>query len=408
MTVTPRLVILSGGAESVSIALAEWAWRRRHPYAVVSLVARSVLKNAAGCVHFSSLMSRGLGPEQASERLLDMLSCLRRSCSQGLVVFPTEDDGLRLLNILGGRLNGIAEFSRARVLRMGGLDKAELFQRLEAAGLGHLAAPTVVLDSPRDLDKAVERFGKSLVIKPAFKPWQRNLGPAGLKVITRRYDTQSLSEIRAELISAWHLCERWVAQPRLLPFVDGERSACVVRSPGQELELGGCEVVERLKYPRAGGSAVWVGASRCRDTLPLAAAIAGAVDLRGVCEMSFLRDEQGRARLLELNTRPWLQIELVEKSGYPIISETIRALDGLPLIESGEQIEEREWMHIERLLLSLVSGDCGSRLEVGSRLMRSVGKRTIFAVYSSRLPGVRMRWTIRGMGKALSVFKKRG
>jgi hypothetical protein len=394
VNVAPEIVVVSGGAESVSIAVAEAAWRLGYPYAVVSIVPNSLLRGAAGAVAEFSIWEKNLAPERARERLGECLALLRATAPGPLSVFPTEDDGLRLLNELKPSLDGIATFSRATALRMGGLDKGELMTFLCRAGFGHAIAPTVVLHDLGDFDKAIASLGDDAVFKPAYKPWAAVVGRSGMKVVTRR-NAQSLDELRRALEHAWPLGASWVAQRRLKPLDGGERSACIVRGD----RVDGCEVVERLKYPQAGGSAVWVESTRSRELMPLAASIADALKIVGVCEMSFLADDEERPRLLELNTRPWLQIDLIEKSGYPIVGATLDALRGMPVRGDGTAIQERGWIHLERLAMSLASGDCGSRLATAHRLFSAFSAKTSFAVYSTRLPGMRRRWLGRSVRK---------
>lgn len=398
MTSPPELVILSGGAESVSVAVAEVAWRARISYAVVSLLPKSLLHGAPGCVSCVSIWSKGFTPEVAGARLVEQLGDLQAKAGCLLPVLPTEDDGLRLLNESVSRLADGVTFSRACALRMGGLDKAELFDALGQLGLHDLAAPTRGLDSVDDLDEALDALGDDAIIKPAFKPWGCSLGRAGLKVVTRVSPGQSRSDLRRQLSRNWHLASRWVAQKKLLPLDGGERSACIVRSR----VVRGCEVIERLKYPRMGGSAVVVDSSSGRGLLPMASQIAEALDIRGMCEMSFLADEAGRPRLLELNTRPWLQVELVEKSGYPIIEETLRALAGKALVADDRCVSERRWIHLERLILCWLSGDAGPRHRMLLELVRTLRERPVVAVYGSRLPGVRGKWLARNVRKLVS------
>lgn len=387
---TPRLVILSGGAESVALAVAEAAWRSRTPYAVISLVPHSVLEGLDGCVAYRTIWSPGFTPALAAERLCETIIAMAGPSAGGMLhVFPTEDDGLRVLHACRSRLTDVAVFSRSRALELGGLDKAELFQALQNAGLESHLAPTLPLDSLANLDHVLDRLGHDAVIKPAYKPWQSSLGASGLKVISASGDNSDRHELRARLYAAWHLSDRWIAQARLGPLRGYERSACVVRSDGV---VRGCEVVERLKHPQMGGSAVLVSTSRSRALMPIAQAIAEAIDLQGICEMTFLADDRGEPRLLELNTRPWLQLELLERSGYPIVRETMCALAGVPLEADFAVTDTRDWIQIERLLLALLSCRSLQRLRAILNAFTKLFRRPIVAVWSSELPGVRRRW----------------
>lgn len=127
--------------------------------------------------------------------------------------------------------------------------------------------------------------------------------------------------------------------------------------------------------------------------------IAEAIQLKGMCELSFLSDEHGRPRLLELNTRPWLQVDLIEKSGFPIITETLAALRNQPLQEYAG-IQDRNWIQPERLFLSLVTGDCGPRLATARKIVPAMNARTIYPVYGSALPKIKKKWVLRSLRRA--------
>lgn len=388
MSLPPALVVLSGGAESVSLAIAEAAWVAGVPYGVISLAPKSMLKGLPGCIQFTQLKNADLDSVgRASEVLFDVLARMRGTADDMLAVLPTEDDGLRLLNTLQPRLGGIAEFPRMRRLRFGGLDKGELFESLRLAGLSHLIAPTLRLTRPEDVVAASEQLGVDLIVKPIHKPWRSSWGPSGLKVLSLHASKQGIRQLEQRLGSLWERADGWIAQQRLHPLSGGERSSCVVRSD----ILRGCEVIERRKHPVMGGSAVWVQSRRQLLLSEATAAITDALDLRGMCELSFLRDDAGHPRLLELNTRPWLQLLLVERSGYPIVIETMKALKGESLDPGASISIERDWIQPERALLSLFGvGRC--RLQFFRDLIGVMSRRPVLDVYSCRLPGARRRW----------------
>ena len=115
------LVIISGGAESVSLALAEVFWRENIAYAVISLTPSSLLRGLPGCVDFSEIPSEMMrSPESAASVLLAELQRLRCNVEFPLALFPTEDDGLRLLNLVSEKLTEVATYSRMRCLQFGG------------------------------------------------------------------------------------------------------------------------------------------------------------------------------------------------------------------------------------------------------------------------------------------------
>src|SRR5690606_16397423 len=106
----------------------------------------------------------------------------------------------------------------------GGLDKAELFSTLTDRGLSNWIAPTKVIRSWEDVERACATFPAPLIFKPACKPWDRNLQGGG-KLFGE--DQIGSAYARFELEASWDAGEAWVAQPKLQPLEGHERSACV-------------------------------------------------------------------------------------------------------------------------------------------------------------------------------------
>lgn len=400
MSAFPHVVILSGGAETVSIALAAALNRLERAYSVLSLNPTSLLEGAAGCVHYESVWSEGQSFDGTRQSLIERLTLLGAGQSAPVLVFPTEDDGLSLLNSARDALAKIARFSRGRALDSGGLDKNELFRVLKKKSLDILIPQSVELRAPEELPKILNALAGMAIIKPAHKPWKKTIDSIGSKV----FDSQAHldpsgdpSRLMEVLRTHWSLSSAWIVQEKLYPFEDGERSACVVRNHSFE----GIQVVEQLKFPRHGGSAVVVKSSLDRDLMPIAERIAEAIDLQGMAEMSFLQDHSGRPRLIELNTRPWLQIELVEASGFPIVEKTLQALIEEPTLSRKHTIKARQWVHLELLLRGWAYGDFGHRLKAIWQVLCLFERWPILAVYSTKLPGIRWRWLKRNAIKLL-------
>lgn len=389
-------IVLSGGSEAVSVALIERLLSLQIACSVISLVPDSLLRDLPELRSFRYLDVATVGVDDACDRLHDALQIARQGFPGSPVVFPTEDDGLLLLSHLHARGHQDYLFSRGNALRMGGLDKAELFAHLQRAGLSRLLAPTRRLDSPDDIATLAAEFGQDLVLKPIHKPWMRTLDETGGKVITLGAGLPTLADVKRAAERTWANCDGWIAQPRLRPIRQAERSVCMVRSFDAS---HGCQVVERIKYPRMGGSAAWVSTSTDQDLLPHARAIAKAIDLRGVCEMSFLEDDDGIPKLLELNCRPWLQFELVEAAGFPLTDWTLQALAGRSLpTDEAPPAKQCHWIQPERVLLSLLRGDT-PRGRILRALMTETRGRIVVPVYGSRLPKVKRRWLLRNLRK---------
>lgn len=378
------LVVLSGGAETTAVAVVEASLAAGLKPAVLAVEGQSLLRDLEGIPWFAVLA--GSTREELTESLVEALSGIE--AGQPTIILPTEDDGLSILRAAASRLPATVRFSGARALRWGGLDKTELFEALAAAGLGDAIAPTLPLRRPQDFSLAVQQLGADCIVKPAFKPWRAALGADGLKVISRRRHESDAAVIE-RLGAAWSLCPRWLAQARLDGFDGTERSAAIVRGGGV---IVGCEVRERLKHPRMGGTAVWVESRNETDLLVVAARIAEAIDLEGICELSFLRGADGTPRLLELNTRPWLQVDLVERSGFPIIRETVRALRGESTQLTETKIVPHHWLQPERWTMAFLRGDRRAALTALRSFLKMPRPLRIWSIWSSALPGMRARW----------------
>ena len=135
-----RLVLLSGGSESVTAALADTLLAQKRPFSVVSLVERSLFRDTPFCEHFVHAPVTGRGAAEAAMLLRNSLLQFADP-DEVLDVLPTEDDGLYLLTLLDSApWNMPVRYSRGRALQRGGLDKAELFEHLISHGLAALIA----------------------------------------------------------------------------------------------------------------------------------------------------------------------------------------------------------------------------------------------------------------------------
>ena len=388
------MLIVSGGAESVSAAIVAWARSQEIPVKVFSLSENSLLSGLPG-VQVISELKLGEQRYQVLARLCEWVDALSGLDGKQILVFPTEDDSLGLVLDLAKIRPHIVLFSRGRCLDRGGLDKVELFKILESKGLAHLLAPTRLLLGWQDVDEVSLDWGNDFIVKPSFKPWARSLA-GGAKLF--RGDELSLRHVREEIESGWENEQNWIAQPLLRPLFGYERSACVVRGQGVQY----VEVVELSKYPARGGSASWVrtqpGSTLLRES---AESIATAIDLVGMAELSFLSDGNGRPKLLEINVRPWLQMELLLHAGFDILSASIDALEGKPLSNKLVDARPDSWISLERMALKLITGD-GPRLRTFRNVFSSLGEKPVIAVWSTRLPGLQWRWISRNVKRALA------
>ncbi|WP_369943548.1 hypothetical protein [Xanthomonas medicagonis] len=395
----PDFIIISGGSEIVGLALAEAAQVAGKRYVVLSLVANSILRDTPACVGIVDLSHLLHNWDALPEKFIGTLSKLSNLAARKLPIFPTEDGGLRLLNECRDEVLKYGEFSRARALRMGGLDKAEIIEFASTRGRGTCVSTSIVLDDPTQAPAAIEKLGLDAVFKPALKPIHMDLSPlgnSGTKIVTQQDHSESINSIVTRLSNAWAISERWIAQPRFNTGPNRERSVCAVRD--QHGHVQARQVIERAKYPSTGGTAYWVCIDEHNDLLPSATSIMDAFEIIGVCELSYLPDAQGIAQLIEFNTRPWLQIGLMERSGFPIVASSIAALNGNKIEKTTFGDEYFHWMQLERFLVALSKGECSARhtMEFVNELTK---KTTTVAGFGSSLPGIRWRLLARFIQK---------
>lgn len=398
---SPELLIISSGSEVAGLAVAEAAHVATVPYAVFSLVPHSILRGAPGCTAFVDLSPSRGDWSRLRDGFLQALASLGGSGVSRLAILPTEDGGLRLLNECRDDVLEYGDFSRARALRMGGVDKAEVVELAAHRGLINGLAASRVVSAPSEAAAAMDEFGDDVVFKPALKPLDMDLsgmGNHGVKVVTRCNASERRGHVIDRLSKAWPLSERWIAQPRLRTGAGLERSVCAVRGA----QIHACQVVEQAKYPRMGGTAYRVSTEQRTDLVPSAVRLLDALDVVGMCELSYLPDAAGHGQLIEFNPRPWLQVGLVEHAGFPIVVETVAALRGQSCAQESPAIDVRDWLQLERLGLALLAGQCSLR-EFGRMLPLAFRRSTTIGGYGSALPKIRRRLLMRGIRRACGV-----
>lgn len=397
-------VILSGGSEVISVAIAEALESKGTPYAVLSLVRHTLLKNARGCVSITDLSDAIGDLGRLRERMLDALTQLRESAGRRLVIFATEDGGLRCLNEFSGDVLKVAEFPRARLLRYGGLDKAELFRFLAKTPAARYIPATEIIDDFEAAEGVLLRLGADAVFKPALKPLDMDLrSMRGAKVVTRASTTESMGSLLRRLNEAWGLSKEWVVQTRLQPYENGERGTWAVRGTSG---LAPIEFVERWKYPKQGGTGCWVETVRGETFFPAAQTILDSIDYFGLAELPFLRGADGQGRLLEINARAWLQVGLAERSGLAVVARTLRLFESVEP-EPQAPLQPTTWINVERAVAAAAQGSEGPRWTAFSALAKVLLRRPVLAIYSSSVRGVKLRWVGRMFGATLKVLRRR-
>ncbi len=394
------VAILSGGSEIVAAALTEELLETGFRPAIVALNKDSILRGLENVLRFKILTWPPADPNACVMELTSFLRALGATETQGIPIFATEDGGLRLLIEKRANIEPWGILGLAQRLRLGGLDKAELFHALDQAGYAKLIAPYRVASSVEEAMEQIDHvFNGDAVIKPSLKPFSMRLeGMSAKAFMSRNFaDSQAL---RRALALAWPVSAQWIVQQRLHHPAQGETVVWTVRDRyGHVSSMVANEV---WKQPRDGGTGCWVRTAEPSACLfDKTRRILGAVDFVGICEIEFLLDQDGHWRMLELNPRPWLQVGLALRAGVPMVSTAAKILYGEALTPLPPAAP-CSWVNVERLLLAALSGEQGSRIGALQTAWDAWRQSKAVAIYDSTLPGVRRRWLRRLFRHAVS------
>jgi hypothetical protein len=395
------VVILNAGSGIVGLALAEAAVRSDFCYVVFSLSPTDFLRRMPGNLAYFDFSNFLNDLPKLKNEIVKNLSKLNSDFGFRIPILPTDDGSLRLLNEWKDDILKYSEFSRAKNLKMGGVDKSEVIELANNLNINKLSNNNKIIYSIDDVDDVFEKFGDDAIFKPALKPLAMDLsvmGSNGIKVIKKNGNNESTRNFKNRLNLAWSLSEKWIAQPRFQIERGLEKSVCSVR---RDDSFFSCQVRELAKHPKIGGTAIWVKTTNEIDLVAETHQLLTALDVVGVSEASYLPDKNGNYQLVEINTRPWLQIGLVEFSDFPIVHKTINSLMA-NFIESNEfSLKEKHWVHLERSALAFFSRQL-SLFDFFQLIIATLHKNTTIAGYSSIFPNVKRKLIKQSINKLLN------
>ena len=398
-----HVAVLSGGSEIVSAALIEEFLSNGFRPVIIALGRNSILRSLAKQMPFEELAWPPTDPASTANQLATILKAFGSTENRPMPLFPTEDGGLRLLLETRDLIEPWGVFGSARALRLGGLDKAELFSFLDRPGFVDLIAPFRIAADVTQAISAVALFDGDAVIKPALKPLSMNMAGMRAKAFLSR-DFNETQVLEGALKAVWHLSDRWVIQPRLRVPPAGETVVWAVRdSMGETHCIAANEI---WKQPRYGGTACWVRiASDPAGLFANTKTLLEKINFIGVCEIPFLLDDNNNYRPLELNPRPWLQIGLPFRAGVPMASAAARALQN-EIIQPLPTPRSCSWVNIERLALAAFSGEQGGRWDSTRVAWRAWRSAVAVGIHDTNLLGVRRRWLLRVLLRLLNVPRR--
>lgn len=379
-------IILSGGSEVISIAVAEELMENGVSIAVISLAKNSILKGL-NALFFYEIEWPPKNEIGCVNDIINFAIEIGASRDNKLPIIPTEDGGLRFLFEHALELGEYLLFGGASKLSYSGLDKAEFFNYLKD---NVICTDTVSVKSIDEAVKGIGKFNKNCIIKPSIKPLSMNMKGMNSKAIEIS-PNDSCEKIIRNLQCAWPISETWILQPKLKIPKTGEYGVWFVRNKqGVIHSLAGTEL---WKQPKIGGTGCWVKSLGCVDSelFPKVSDLLRELDFVGIGEISFLLDDNGNYKLVELNARPWLQVGLAKVAGFSIVYAYYCVLVDIKMPDVIPQ-KDKVWVNFERMLLAAGSGEYGSRVGALWTVFKVLCRADYVAVWNSLIPGLRYRW----------------
>jgi predicted ATP-grasp superfamily ATP-dependent carboligase len=190
-------------------------------------------------------------------------------------------------------------------------DRRRFYER--AAALEIPVPPWMPIGSPADLEEAARRFGYPIVLRGT-----RGLAGSQVRVARSAAEAaKALGELNGES----------PGQPFAQAFIKGPRHLVGgFFSRGEAIRLFAQVTIDQ--HPAVTGPSIRVRA--CTDEALIQSARRLVADLgwSGMACIEFIRDEQGRFVLMEMNPRPWAALEVAERSGAGICRAFAESLAG--------------------------------------------------------------------------------
>lgn len=392
------VIILSGGLEVISAAVAEELINEEIPFAILSQVKNSIIKNCQH-QHYEEVAWPPADNKKAVEQILKTAELMGGESNFKIPVIATEDGGMRFLMENKERLASKIVFGHAQKLIYGGLDKVELFDYLIKNTSSKIVPISVSVSSPEDALTAFRKINKNCIIKPSIKPISMDMAGMKGKAIELQLHNDDNSIVE-KLKSYWMVSECWIVQEKLETPVSGEYDIWFSRNKlGEIIALA---ATERWKQPRVGGTGCWVeslGPVK-PELLDEVKSILEAIDFVGSGEIPFLMDSSGGYKMIELNCRPWLQVGLGKIAGVNFVAGLYSALtqQAMPV---SQPLAGKIWVNLERAIISSLTNDYASKAKAFATLLKILKDADEVAVWSSPIKNIRLNWLKKLFSKSL-------
>lgn len=264
---------------------------------------------------------------------------LRELPFERAVVIPCNDEwALAIASLPGDVAESFpAALAPAEVLRLL-VDKGLFAQTAERLGVP--TPRTIRVTGAADLDALGEDELRRFFFKPRqSQPFSERFGVKALRLTSRAQAAQVLDEVEGHEV----LLQEFIPGPPtghlfLDGYVDrtGVMRACLAR---RRL---------RLYPPDFGNStmSVTIPMSEAQQALESLRRLFEGIGYAGLFDAEFVHDNRdGSFKILEVNARPWWQLELAGASGLDLALMAYRDTLGLPLPEAGQYRVGRTWVH---------------------------------------------------------------
>ena len=264
---------------------------------------------------------------------------LRELPFERAVVIPCNDEwALAIASLPGDVAESFpAALAPAEVLRLL-VDKGLFAQTAERLGVP--TPRTIRVTGAADLDALGEDELRRFFFKPRqSQPFSERFGVKALRLTSRAQAAQVLDEVEGHEV----LLQEFIPGPPtghlfLDGYVDrtGVMRACLAR---RRL---------RLYPPDFGNStmSVTIPMSEAQQALESLRRLFDGIGYAGLFDAEFVHDDRdGSFKILEVNARPWWQLELAGASGLDLALMAYRDTLGLPLPEAGQYRVGRTWVH---------------------------------------------------------------
>jgi len=245
------------------------------------------------------------------------------------VLMTSHDGSIEALRAHRARVEEVATLALApeRALALA-IDKRRTLAAAEGIGLA-IPPGTGVSDREETL-AAVGQIGLPVVVKPAISWAGAGAGPAAWRA------APTLARTREEALEQTAVLLEGGVGALLQRWLPGAREAVSVLYAEETIWARFAQRAERM-YPVLGGSSVLrVSIPVPEDIGPASEALIRELGLEGYAEIEFRRDADGRAYLMEINSRLSASVEIAVRAGvdFPLLlyrwaaGEPLRAVRG--------------------------------------------------------------------------------